>query len=57
MQMKTDLVLMMPGLIELTRIRCEPSSHARLRVICKMALLEEWYAMSWKWGYSRNRRG
>ena len=46
--MMADLVFMMPGLIELTRIRCEPSSHAMLRVICKMALLEEWYATSWK---------
>ena len=46
--MMADLVFMRPGLIELTRIRCEPSSHAMLRVICKSALLEEWYATSWK---------
>ena len=44
--MMADLVFMRPGLIELTRIRCEPSSHAMLRVICRMALLEEWYATS-----------
>ena len=39
--MTADLVFMKPGLIELTRILCEPNSHARLRVICRIALLEE----------------
>ena len=47
----TDLVSMKPGLIEFTRTRCAPSSHARLRVICSTALLEEWYATSGTKGY------
>ncbi len=43
MRTATHFVLMYPGLIVFTRMRCGPSSHARLRAIWRTADLEVLY--------------